>query len=167
MWDFTPPHLPTLFILHITRTENQTSLLCVTLSVCRTTAHTWQAWSKRRERTSRNSPWFLSLGLIRRSSSISLQAWIMTCTSFLFSRHGGPCLSSDQSHSSHTFLQAAPGNSVLPAPSQCWGFNYGLFDQWLIALCCLAQPPQLSINGPICTSITCPHSNILINNMIY
>lgn len=125
MWDFTPPHLPTLFILHITCTENQTSLLCVRLSVCRTsTAHTWQAWSKWREGTSRHSPWFLPLGLLRRRRSISLQAWIMTCTNFQFSRHGWPCLSSDQSYSLHVFLQAAPGNSVLAAPSHCWGFNF-------------------------------------------
>lgn len=135
MWDFTPPHLPTLFILHITCTENQTSLLCVRLSVCRTsTAHTWQALNKRRERASRHSRWFLPLGLICRRSSVSLQGWIITCTAltqFFCSAgmDGPPFIWSGPQLAHHP--PGSHGKLSFGCPKLVLGFNSCLFEQWL------------------------------------
>lgn len=131
---FHTPHLPTLFILHITCTKNQTIFLCITLYAEYSTAQTWQALSKRREKASRHSLWFLPLGLTCRRSPISLQWCIITCTALtqIFCWIGMNGLT----------FHLVRARAATPSSKQRWkpslgypklllGLNSCLFKQWL------------------------------------
>lgn len=135
-------HTTTSSHVHHMHCESDQSFMCQTFYMWNMNCpHMAGLISKRRERASRQSPWFLLSGLTCRRSSVSLKGWTALKQNFCSAGLDGS-LSSDG---------ATAGTPSSRQPVEIWFWCSltlpCLNSDW--AICCLVQPAQLSINRPV------------------